>query len=73
MSPFDGSPSRHDGAMPTNRDLRDAARVLRHIVEATTGLPDDSLADAQLRDRLELAAAVLAAAVGTTRYLTHPK
>ena len=59
--------------MPTNRDLREAARVLRGIVEATADLPDDSRSDAQLRDRLELAAAVLAAAAGTGRHLAPPK
>ena len=59
--------------MPTNRDLREAARVLRCIVEATADLPGDSPSAAQLRDRLELAAAVLAAVAGTSRRLAPPK
>ena len=59
--------------MPTNRDLREAAHVLHGIAEATADLPDDSPSAAQLRDRLELAAAVLAAAAGTSRHLAPPK
>jgi len=53
------------GDVPSARDLREAARVLRKVVERTTGLPDDSPRDAQLRDRLELAADTLDAAART--------
>ena len=46
------------------RDFRKAAESLRKIAGETAGLPDDSLTDAQLRDRLELAADVLDATAG---------
>jgi len=71
--PSSASTRRHDGAVPIERDLRQAARVLRRIAEATTGLPDDSPADAQLRDRLELSADVLDAAADTGRPAASPK
>lgn len=48
--------------MASNRDLHRAARSIRAIIEATANLPDDSPHDAQLRDRLDLAADVLDAA-----------
>lgn len=48
--------------VPSNHDLRQAARVLRRVVAITADLADDSPRDAQLRDRLELAADVLDAA-----------
>lgn len=38
---------------------KDAAATIRRVVELTTGLPEDSRSDAQLRDRLDLAADVL--------------
>ena len=38
---------------------KNAAATIRRVVELTTGLADDSQADARLRDRLELAADVL--------------
>ena len=47
------------GPMTTSSTPAEAATTLRKITEATTGLPDDSVADAALRDRLELAASVL--------------
>lgn len=51
------------GTVPSGRDLREAARVLRKVVEVTSDLPDaDSPNDARLRDRLELAADTLDAA-----------
>jgi len=50
------------GDVPTGRELRAAARVLRKVAAVTTGLPDDSPHDAQLRDRLELVADTLDAA-----------
>ena len=52
MVPSPRAPSRHDGAMPTNRDLREVARVLRCITETTANLPDESPLDARLSDRL---------------------
>jgi hypothetical protein len=45
------------------RDLLTAARSLHLIVEKTS-TPQDSLRDAQLQDRLLLAASVLAALAG---------
>lgn len=45
--------------MASRRALRQAAMTLRKVADLTTGLPDDSPADARLRDRLDLAAAVL--------------
>jgi hypothetical protein len=48
--------------MPNDRDLRHAAVALRRIVELTSGLPEDSQADAAFRERLELVAEVLEAA-----------
>ena len=63
-----GVPSLHHplGAIlvrvPSDVELQQAAEMLRQIVEQTTDLPDDTLADARLRDRLALAAAVLDAA-----------
>jgi hypothetical protein len=48
-------------AKPTRRDLEEAARSLRLIVDKTSGLPDSTLVDARLQERLELAAAVLEA------------
>jgi hypothetical protein len=46
-------------------DISKAAERLRKAAALTVGLPDDSLADAKLRDRLELAAEVLDAAART--------
>jgi hypothetical protein len=48
-----------DGGVPSPKDMRQAAESLRKLADRTTGLPEDSPADAQLRDRLELAADVL--------------
>jgi hypothetical protein len=48
---------------PTRADVEQAVESLRTIAELTTGLPDDSPSDAQLRDRLDLAADVLEATV----------
>lgn len=45
--------------VPTRAEMRSAARTVRKIVERTANLPDDTPADERLRDRLELAAAVL--------------
>lgn len=45
--------------MPSKHQLREVARQLRLISELTEDLPDDSPPDSALRDRLELAAAVL--------------
>lgn len=45
-------------------DTHKAAQSLRKIADLTYGLPEDSPADAHLRDRLELAADVLDAVVG---------
>lgn len=39
--------------------MHKAAESLRKIAASTLGLPDDSPADARLRDQLELAADVL--------------
>lgn len=50
--------------MASAADLNAAAATLRRLVDATADLPDDGPADARLRDRLELAAAVLEAASG---------
>jgi len=47
--------------VPSNRDLRQVANTLCRIVELTEHLPEDSPPDATLRDRPELAAAVLEA------------
>ncbi|HAM02706.1 MAG TPA: hypothetical protein DCQ30_10860 [Acidimicrobiaceae bacterium] len=44
---------------PSRATVRRAVEALRRIAAHTTGLPDDSPADSQLRDRLELAADVL--------------
>lgn len=49
-------------SVPLKDDLRRAARSIRRIVENTAGLPGDSPRDAQLRERLDLAAHVLDAA-----------
>ena len=48
-------------------DLTEAAASLRKITDLTAALPDDSPTDAQLRDRLDLAADVLDAASETSR------
>jgi len=50
--------------MPSVPQRRDAARALHRIVELTEVLADDGPPDAALRDRLELAAAVLEAEDG---------
>jgi CubicO group peptidase (beta-lactamase class C family) len=44
---------------PKPSDISKAAESLRQVAAHTSGLPEDSATDAQLRDRLELAADVL--------------
>ena len=58
---------RDAGEVASANDLRRTARSLRKVVELTEGLPEDSPADARLRDRLELAADVLEAAAGSLK------
>ena len=53
LSPPSGE---HDGGVPSTEDMRRSAETLRKISDETEGLPEDSLADARLRDRLDLAA-----------------
>ena len=50
--------------VPTAQDLRQASEALHRIIELTSGLPEDSQADAHFRERLELAAEVLKTAAG---------
>jgi hypothetical protein len=47
--------------MARTSDRRATVRALRRIVELTEDLSEDAPADAALRDRLELAAALLEA------------
>ena len=53
------TPKNNDGDVPSKGEMHRAAEVLRRVVATTRGLPDDSPADAHLRDRLDLAADVL--------------
>ena len=64
-----GSPCPSDRmtTMPRIRDLRQAAKTLRLIVEATKGLPDETPRDLGLQDRLDLAANFLDAAAKPVR------
>jgi hypothetical protein len=48
--------------VPKAEDLRQTSGTLRRIIELTSGLIEDSQADAAFRERLELAAEVLSAA-----------
>ena len=48
--------------MTKAEDLFQTSEALRRIIELTSGLPEDSQADAAFRERLELAAEVLNAA-----------
>ena len=48
--------------VPKAEDLRQASDALNRIIELTTGLSEDSQADAAFRERLELAAEVLKSA-----------
>jgi hypothetical protein len=50
--------SQHEEVGRSRRQT-EAAESLRKVAELTTGLPEESPADARLRDRLELAADVL--------------
>jgi len=64
--------TQHGGVAASRRsdpqkveEMEKAAESLRKVAALTSGLAEDSPTDAQLRDRLELAADVLDAVTGT--------
>jgi len=61
------------GVVPSRQQLREVARQLRLISKLTEHLPDDSAPDATLRDRLELAADLLAGAANPRSHSVESK